>query len=159
MIIYDDNLLSILSCDLFSLSLPCDRDVIGPLGWHPFLLYIPLCGFLPSCFSLVAFRWCRIPHNHLCGFGLTCLLLITWLCSLRSFSRLCLKAPLSSRRGNPTNMILGCGIRVWPPFNAHGLWLTKEVYGAIQVLPGSSQSTQLWSFCQNIFFWILVDIV
>lgn len=47
--------------------------------------------------------------------------------------------------GNPTNMILGCGIRVWPLFKAPVLWLTMEVYGAIQVLPGSSCSTQLWS--------------
>lgn len=47
--------------------------------------------------------------------------------------------------GNPTNMILGCGIGVWPLFKVPISWLTMEVYGAIQVLPGSSCSTQLWS--------------
>lgn len=57
--------------------------------------YIPSCGFFYQSvfFSSVAFRWCGIPHNHLCGFGLmlseqlglTCLLLITWLHSLCSF--------------------------------------------------------------------------
>lgn len=131
----------------------CDVTVITSNDIHS---YTPSVGFLPSSFSLVAFHWCGITYHIIISvalasqlheqLGLTCLLLITWLDSHCSFWGYILKALLSSHWGTVTSMILGFGIRIWIFFKSPIPWWTMEVYGAIQVLPGSPCSTQLWIF-------------
>lgn len=89
MIIYDDNLLSILNCDLFPLiynvtMMSSDRSN----DTHSYCTY-PCVVFCHPVFPWWLFAGAEYHTIIFVALaeqlGLTCLLLITWLCSLRSF--------------------------------------------------------------------------
>lgn len=68
--------------------------------------------------------------------GLTCSLLITWLCSWGPFWG-CIWKHHCLHTGEPSQIWFhGLESGVWPFPKALIAWLTIEVYGAIQVLPG-----------------------
>ena len=131
---------------------------LDQIKWHS-CLHI-LCWFQTSLFPLgdISLVWNTtqsslwfLPVVFSEQLGLTCLLLITWLCSCLSFWG-CIWKRYCPHIGEPSQIqFQGFGIRVWLLFKALVAWLTIEVYGAIQVLPGFSCSTELQNFGQTFF--------
>lgn len=139
------------NCFPFTMQIWCHCDHIT---WLSFLRTPSWFSTLPFFLGGIWLVWNNLPHNHVCGFGLSASW-TTWTHLLAAnyvaqfplqFLRLHLKALLSSHWGTVTSLILGFGIRIWTCFKALIPWWTMEVYGAIQVLPGSPCSTQVWIF-------------